>query len=106
MTKPARIEKIEAFVFRAPIEIPVQTSFGIMRDRAAVFVRVKDSDGAEGWGEIWCNFPTVGAEHRARATSWCHARSHARAGEPYLPGPPPAGYLVGGQGDGRASRRA
>lgn len=61
-----RIAKVEAFVFRAPIEAPVQTSFGIMRDRPAVFVRVTDTDGVQGWGEIWCNFPTVGAEHRAR----------------------------------------
>jgi L-alanine-DL-glutamate epimerase-like enolase superfamily enzyme len=29
-------------------------------------VRVEDADGAAGWGEIWCNFPAVGAEHRAR----------------------------------------
>lgn len=61
-----KIARVEAFVFRAPIDTPVQTSFGIMRDRPAVFVRVTDTDGAEGWGEVWCNFPTVGAEHRAR----------------------------------------
>lgn len=61
--QPARLE---AFVYRAPVDTPVQTSFGIMRDRPAVFVRVTDADGASGWGEIWCNFPTVGAEHRAR----------------------------------------
>ena len=61
-----KISRVEAFVYRAPIETPVQASFGIMRDRPAVFVRVTDTDGAEGWGEIWCNFPTVGAEHRAR----------------------------------------
>lgn len=61
-----KLERIETFAFRAPIATPVQTSFGIMRDRPAVFVRITDADGAEGWGEIWCNFPTVGAEHRAR----------------------------------------
>lgn len=66
LSSPLRIARLEAFVFRAPIETPVQTSFGIMRDRPAVFVRVTDTDGVEGWGEIWCNFPTVGAEHRAR----------------------------------------
>jgi len=60
------IDRLEAFVFRAPIEIPVQTSFGIMRDRPAVFLRITDTDGCAGWGEVWCNFPTVGAEHRAR----------------------------------------
>jgi L-alanine-DL-glutamate epimerase-like enolase superfamily enzyme len=27
---------------------------------------VVESGGAEGWGEVWCNFPAVGAEHRAR----------------------------------------
>jgi len=60
------IDRLEAFVFRAPIDIPVQTSFGIMRDRPAVFIRITDTDGCAGWGEVWCNFPTVGAEHRAR----------------------------------------
>lgn len=31
-----------------------------------VLVRAEDADGVVGWGEIWCNFPNVGAEHRAR----------------------------------------
>ncbi len=61
-----QIDLVEAFVYRCVIDTPVQTSFGIMRDRPAVFVRVTDSDGTVGWGEIWCNFPSVGAEHRAR----------------------------------------
>lgn len=42
------------------------TSFGSMRDRPAVFVRVQDEDNNFGWGEAWSNFPAVGAEHRAR----------------------------------------
>ena len=37
-----------------------------MRDRPAVFVKAKSADGHIGWGEIWCNFPSCGAEHRAR----------------------------------------
>ncbi len=61
-----KIARVEAFVFRAPIETPVVTSFGVMRDRPAVVVRVEDEEGAYGWGEIWCNFPGCGAEHRAR----------------------------------------
>lgn len=64
--QPLHIETLDAFVFRAPAEPPVQTSFGIMHDRPAVLLRLRDKDGAEGWGEVWCNFPTVGAEHRAR----------------------------------------
>ncbi|MDA7416395.1 mandelate racemase/muconate lactonizing enzyme family protein [Xenophilus arseniciresistens] len=60
---PARID---AHVFRHPIRTPVRTSFGVMHDRPALFVRVQDDDGAAGWGEVWCNFPGCGAEHRAR----------------------------------------
>lgn len=60
------IVRVEAFAFRAPIEEPVVTSFGIMGDRPAVLLRVEDGDGATGWGEAWCNFPSCGAEHRAR----------------------------------------
>lgn len=62
---PLAIRSVEAFVFRYPVRTPVRTSFGIMRDRPAVFVRVTDDDGAVGWGEVWCNFPACGAEHRA-----------------------------------------
>lgn len=58
--------RVEAHVFRCAISVPVRTSFGTMHDRPAVFVRVIDQDGAEGWGEVWCNFPSCGAEHRAR----------------------------------------
>ena len=66
MSAPLRLARLEAFVFRAPIAVPVVTSFGTMRDRPMALVRVTDADGVSGWGEIWCNFPTVGAEHRAR----------------------------------------
>ena len=63
---PIKPVAIEAHCFRVPITSPLRTSFGIMHDRPAVFVRVIDADGTEGWGEAWCNWPTVGAEHRAR----------------------------------------
>ncbi|MFU1476324.1 mandelate racemase/muconate lactonizing enzyme family protein [Roseovarius sp. C7] len=53
-------------VYRHPISHPVATSFGVMRDRPAVFVRIEASDGAYGWGEIFANWPAAGAEHRAR----------------------------------------
>jgi len=60
------IIKAEVYVFRAPIDIPVKTSFGTMRDRPAVLLRLEDTDGNFGWGEVWCNFPSCGAEHRGR----------------------------------------
>jgi len=60
------VTRIQPRVYRYPVETPVRTSFGTMRDRPALLVEVTDADGAVGWGEVWCNFPTVGAEHRAR----------------------------------------
>src|SRR5580698_7572988 len=61
-----KIARIEARIVRTPIAIPVRASFAVMRDRPAVYLRVTDTDGAQGFGEIWCNFPSVGAEHRGR----------------------------------------
>src|SRR5918995_3617123 len=65
-TTPTRPASIEAFAFRVPIERRVKVSFGTFRDRPLVLIRVVDVDGVEGWGEVWCNWPAVGAEHRAR----------------------------------------
>ncbi len=65
MATPA-IARVECWVFRAPIAVPIATSFGRMDSRPAVFLRLSASDGAWGWGEVFCNFPQVGAEHRAR----------------------------------------
>jgi len=58
------IERVEGFVLSAPCA-PVRTSFGTMLERPALLVRVMDTDGAEGWGEVWCNFPACGVRHRA-----------------------------------------
>lgn len=60
------LASIETFVFRYPLKTPVQTSFGLMLNRPMALVKVTDRDGVTGFGEIWCNFPNVGAEHRAR----------------------------------------
>jgi len=62
----AKLRELRALVLRAPIDTPVRTSFGVMNDRPMLIVRLEDVDGAAGWGEVWCNFPSVGAEHRAR----------------------------------------
>ncbi len=66
MTDGFTIRAIEAWCCRYPLATPVVTSFGEMLNRPAVFVRATDEDGVEGWGEVWCNFPAPGAEHRAR----------------------------------------
>jgi D-galactarolactone cycloisomerase len=66
MSNSFKIRSVQAFCYRYPLSTPVVTSFGRMNDRQAVFVRAEDEDGAHGWGEVWCNFPPAGAEHRAR----------------------------------------
>jgi L-alanine-DL-glutamate epimerase-like enolase superfamily enzyme len=66
MSRPLQIRSLRALVWRCPLKTPIVTSFGTMRDRPMVLVRAEDADGIAGWGEIWCNFPAVGAEHRAR----------------------------------------
>jgi L-alanine-DL-glutamate epimerase-like enolase superfamily enzyme len=65
-TAPVKPASVETLLYRYPVETPVRTSFGVMHDRPALFVRIADEDGTVGWGEVWCNFPSVGAEHRAR----------------------------------------
>lgn len=74
------IERVEAIVLRAKIKKPVQTSFGIMYDRPALIVRIIDSKGCLGYGEIWCNFPSNGAEYKANLlvkefASWLKGKS-------------------------------
>lgn len=64
--RPIRLAKIDVKVYRAPIEQPVATAFGRMTDRPAVIVEAVEEDGTVGYGEIWSNFPSCGAEHRAR----------------------------------------
>jgi len=66
MTDTPAIARIDAFAFRVPIAQPIKVAFGTFLDRPMVLVRVTDSEGAQGWGEIWSNWPAVGAEHRAR----------------------------------------
>lgn len=61
-----RLAKYAVSVRRVPLDIPLRTSFGVMTDRPAVFVRVTDQQGCSGYGEVWCNFPSMAAEHRAR----------------------------------------
>ena len=67
MTSPSfTVRSVQAFCYRYPLSTPVVTSFGRMLNRPAVFVRAEDADGNTGWGEVWSNFPSTGAEHRTR----------------------------------------
>lgn len=61
-----RLQALTPHLYRVPLQQPVVTSFGTMRARWALWVSVQDTDGVQGWGEVWCNFPDSGALHRCR----------------------------------------
>ncbi len=66
MSGPLRIARATASLHLHRLAKPVRASFGVMRARPMLLVRVEDRDGAHGWGEIWCNFPPGGGEGRKR----------------------------------------
>ena len=63
-TELIKIAKLETFLLRTEIDEPVITSFGTISERTVLLIRVEDCDGAFGWGEVFGNFPTHGAENR------------------------------------------
>ena len=66
MSLGVKIARIRIDVFRAAVDAPVVTSFSTIPSRAVAMVRIEDSDGAVGWGDIWGNFPTITTEYRAK----------------------------------------
>jgi len=65
-----KIRKLDIYTYRANITQQVVTSFSTIPSRAMALIRVEDSDGAFGWGEIWGNFPIITIEHRAKLAAW------------------------------------
>lgn len=65
-----KIKRIYIDVFRAPVEKPVVTSFGTIPSRGMAMLRIEDSDGIVGWGDMWGNFPTITTEYRAKLAAF------------------------------------
>lgn len=61
-----RIVALDAFLFRSPLKAPRVNSFGTMTHRSALILRLTDSEGVQGWGECFANWPAFGADHRYR----------------------------------------
>jgi D-galactarolactone cycloisomerase len=59
------IASVEPFILRIPIATPVKTPMGMVDAAIALLVRVTTTQGEEGWGEVWCNFPRFSAFNRA-----------------------------------------
>jgi D-galactarolactone cycloisomerase len=63
---PIRVRSVEAFALEAALPRTVETPMMAISSVVSLLVAVRDEDGIEGWGEIWCNFPRFGIHHRAR----------------------------------------
>lgn len=66
-TLPMRIVAARVFHFRAPLETPYRTTFGVMTHRQAVIVTLTGGDGTTGVGESWINFPIWAPRERLAA---------------------------------------
>jgi len=63
---PVTIRSVEPVALEMPLGRTVANPILAFASVVALLVRVRDADGVEGWGEVWCNFPRFGLRHRAR----------------------------------------
>lgn len=68
-TAPLRVRSVEPFALEVQLARPVRTPMTTITTAVSLLVLVTDQDGFEGWGEIWCNFPRFGFQHRAKLLS-------------------------------------
>lgn len=59
------IAKVDVHVFEAPVDPPIQSSFGLVYSRSSLLLCVEDTEGHRGWGEVWTGMPAFGVKHRA-----------------------------------------
>jgi L-alanine-DL-glutamate epimerase-like enolase superfamily enzyme len=60
------VQSIEVLGVDMPLAALVHTPMTSVANVVTLLIRVRDRDGTEGWGEVWCNFPRFGLHHRAR----------------------------------------
>lgn len=64
-TQTIRIEDLELFPIEAAGGVSPKMAIGSMPKRPALLLRIRDTDGCYGWGEIWANFPPRAHRHKA-----------------------------------------
>ena len=65
MSDAFEIARLDVYALEAKIDTPVTTSFGSIPARVSALLRIEDTDGFTGWGEIWGNFPSITCAYRA-----------------------------------------
>ncbi len=66
LQSPVVIRRVETFIYRVQVNKPVVSTLATIAQRTALLLRVEDSEGAFGWGEVYATLPFYGAEHRAQ----------------------------------------
>ncbi len=64
-TRSITLASIEAIPIRAKGGVSPKMALGTMPTRPALLVRIKDTNGCFGWGEVWANFPPRANLHKA-----------------------------------------
>lgn len=59
------LQRIDVFPIRASGGVSPKMALGTMPTRPALLVRIEDSQGCFGWGEVWANFPPRANIHKA-----------------------------------------
>lgn len=59
------IAGVQTLALRAAGGVSPNMALGQMPTRPALLVRLTDGEGAEGWGEVWANFPPRANAHKA-----------------------------------------
>ena len=65
MSDAFEIARLDVYALEAKIDTQVTTSFGSIPARVSALLRIEDTDGHAGWGEIWGNFPSITCAYRA-----------------------------------------
>ena len=65
MSDAFRIAHLDVYALEVKIATPVATSFGSIPARVSALLRIEDTDGHAGWGELWGNFPSITCAYRA-----------------------------------------
>lgn len=55
---------IDLYPLRAAGGVSPAMALGVMPTRPALLIRITDSQGCEGWGEVWANFPPRASLHK------------------------------------------
>jgi len=59
------LDTIEVFPIRSRGGVSPKMALGTMPSRPALLVRIADTSGCFGWGEVWANFPPRANQHKA-----------------------------------------